>query len=218
MADDPGKTPAPRPRRRRTDVDPSYKPPKVANERRRSKASSRATERGSTTPEAPTESPRPPRCRRDRADGRSRYPSRPRPTLRSVPPTTRPTVRSAVRATPRSRGPAGRTGAAGEHGCRCSRIARPILPICPFLRRRRRGADRPARSRRPTPANRCAALARRRPAVAAPAGARLPHERSRQLSRATCVARPRSTEVPPPARPDAGRGLTPADLRLDRRC
>jgi LysM repeat protein len=38
VADDPGKTPAPRPRRRRTDIDPSYQPPKVVHERRRAKA------------------------------------------------------------------------------------------------------------------------------------------------------------------------------------
>lgn len=37
MADDPGTTPAPRPRRRRSDIDPTFKPPKVANERRRTK-------------------------------------------------------------------------------------------------------------------------------------------------------------------------------------
>jgi LysM domain len=37
VADEPGKAPAPRPRRRRSDIDPTFKPPKVANERRRSK-------------------------------------------------------------------------------------------------------------------------------------------------------------------------------------
>jgi hypothetical protein len=37
VADDPGTTPAPRPRRRRTDFDPTFKPPKVAHERRRAK-------------------------------------------------------------------------------------------------------------------------------------------------------------------------------------
>ena len=37
MADDPGPTPAPRHRRRRTDIDPTFTPPKGANERRRTK-------------------------------------------------------------------------------------------------------------------------------------------------------------------------------------
>jgi hypothetical protein len=37
VTDDPTPPPAPRPRRRRSDVDPTFQPPKVANERRRSK-------------------------------------------------------------------------------------------------------------------------------------------------------------------------------------
>lgn len=57
MADDPGTTPAPRPRRRRSDIDPTYKPPKVANERRRAKRAApdpaTAATAESTTP--PTE-------------------------------------------------------------------------------------------------------------------------------------------------------------------
>ena len=50
MADDPGKTPAPRPRRRRTDIDPTYQPPKVAHERRRSKAAPPDAEDASSIP------------------------------------------------------------------------------------------------------------------------------------------------------------------------
>ena len=54
MADDPGTTPAPRPRRRRKDFDPSFTEPPVANERRRRKASTPAPKAGSpATVEAP---------------------------------------------------------------------------------------------------------------------------------------------------------------------
>jgi LysM domain len=49
VADDSGSPPARRPRRRRSDTDPTYKPPKVANERRRASRS-----RIETTTAAPT--------------------------------------------------------------------------------------------------------------------------------------------------------------------
>ncbi len=63
MPDDPGTTPAPRPRRRRTDIDPTFKPPKVANERRRTKrvvpdptdATTEAATEATTGPTSPVE-------------------------------------------------------------------------------------------------------------------------------------------------------------------
>lgn len=164
MADDPGKTPAPRPRRRRTDIDPTYQPPKVAHERRRSKA----TPPEATPPEAtdaasvPVDPASPP-VEAAAADAVVVQDA----AAVGPPADDAPTEQTRLFSTPATR--AVNAAAAGTAGAASGRFVpdEPWLPtlddrspdpaICPFLR----GADGDAVGpplERPDPLNRCAAL------------------------------------------------------------
>ena len=223
MADDTGKTPAPRPRRRRKDVDPSYQEPKVANERRRSKTSARASESGASTPR---------RCRSSRA----RPPSRPRRStprpirrrrpMRPISPRsdtpldaandpTRPfSVPGARDADPAvATAAVAMVGATGETWLPMLEDRSPDPSICPFLRAvdgelvrsARRGARRRQSMRR---------AARSGAPVAAPTGTRLPDERARQLP-SISARRRRGQRGATAGRPDR-QGHDAGDLRIAR--
>ncbi len=197
MADDPGTTPAPRPRRRRKDVDPTFVEPPVANERRRSKATRPAVEPVVEMPPTPDTAPPDPSVIApavaaapasvfDLADAPPAAAADPDPTATSVEPEP---VAAGGRPRPRCgpddvvRGPGGRRHdrdrparvlAADDRGP-LARSGR--LPVPAGGRWRRHGGAGPVAGREQS---------MRRPprpgaAVPAPAGAGLPDEQPRQL-------------------------------------